>query len=286
MAHRRLATVALSAFTVILSWAAPTGAAPGGEEPDTDALPDLVVREDKLATQWLIRDEDLSVTDACGAEEAGVEAGPHRILRMTVMTPNIGEGDVFLGDPNDHVEAGDGLYEFSECHGHYHFRHYTEYSLVDVETGKPWRSAKVGFCMLDTDPNPAWMGTPPGAANYDKCGRPGIEGYQGISAGWTDTYRFDLTGQYFVLDGGDGQDPVPPGIYKVVIRVNPPYSPAPGEPCRALDDNTGLCHQIAESDYTNNEAEAEIVIPDHVGRGGVGPLASSPAPGGPAPGHS
>jgi len=64
-----------------------------------------------------------------------------------------------------------------------------------------------------------------------------------------------------------------------------------GEPPRAsykgqdLEDTTGLCHPIAD-DYTNNEARAEIVIPDHAGRGGVGPLASSPAPDGPAPEHS
>ena len=38
-----------------------------------------------------------------------------------------------------------------------------------------------------------------------------IPGNQGISVGWADTYVWQLGGQYFVLDGGDGQAPVPPG---------------------------------------------------------------------------
>ena len=79
------------------------------------------------------------------------------------------------------------------------------------------RAAKRGFCMLDTDPNPVPVGgVPPGPGKFRSCGAIGIPGNQGVSAGWADTYRFTLAGQYFVLDGGDGQAPVPPGDY--IIR--------------------------------------------------------------------
>ncbi|MEO6259050.1 MAG: hypothetical protein ABIP63_01825 [Thermoanaerobaculia bacterium] len=86
--------------------------------------------------------------------------------------------------------------------------------------------------MLDTDPNPAWMGTPPKDGQFHNCGSLASSGYQGISAGWTDTDRFTLGGQYFELDGGDGQPPVPAGDYILRITVNPPYAPdRKGELC-------------------------------------------------------
>jgi hypothetical protein len=57
--------------------------------------------------------------------------------------------------------------------------------------------------------------------------------------------------------------------------VNPPYRATGVEPCRAFDPLTGLCHQIQESDYTNNVGEVTIDIPAHLGRDGVGPMAGS-----------
>jgi len=54
--------------------------------------------------------------DACSAIEGGVTAGIRRLIRFTVMTPNVGDADIFLGDPNEHVAANDGLYEFASCH--------------------------------------------------------------------------------------------------------------------------------------------------------------------------
>src|SRR5207245_1734780 len=102
-----------------------------------------------------------------------------------------------------------------------------------------------------------------------------IHGNQGISVDWADTYRFFLGGQYFVLDGGDGQPPVPPGQYMIRITVNPGFAPAAGEHCPATDSN-GLCHQIPESNFDNNVGSVTINIPDHPGKQGVGPLAGTP----------
>jgi Lysyl oxidase len=242
-------------------------------------MPDLIVRGDKLAHQWVVRDEKLDAS-FCSVIEGGVTAGTHRLIRFTVMTPNIGNADINLGDPNVHVAANDGLYEFASCHQHYHFRHYALYQLIDPKTGYVWKAAKRGFCMLDTDPNPDWLaGVPPKNHEFRSCGAIGIPGNQGISSGWADTYRFFLGGQYFVLDGGDGQPAVPAGDYIIRITVNPPYTPAAGEPCRVLEkidaDGNQICHQLPESNYANNVADVPITIPDRPGKTGFGPAAGS-----------
>jgi Lysyl oxidase len=257
-----------------------TGAAPAAagdkDAPDLDGTPDLIVRSDLLAGQWVVRVERLSAT-ACSVIEGGITPGDRLLVRFTVGTANIGDADIFVGNPQDHIDAGDGLFEFAACHQHYHFRNYAKYELIDPVGGRVWRAAKRGFCMLDTDPNPAWMGGAPTAHFYRSCGSTSSPGNQGISVGWTDTYRFFLGGQYFVLDGGDGQPVVPPGRYVIRITANPPFRPHGDEPCPFLDTHD-MCHMLPESNYDNNVGQAEIVIPDHPGRTGNGPLSGSPNP--------
>jgi hypothetical protein len=236
--------------------------------------PNLIVRSDVLGSQWVVRDENIPAT-ACSAIEGEVTPGLRTIVRFTVMTPNIGNQDIFVGDPNDHVAADDGLFEFATCHNHYHFRHYALYELVDPRTGQVWRAAKRGFCMLDTDPVPTSIGgVPPRDGKFKSCGAIGIPGNQGITAGWADTYRFTLAGQYFVLDGGDGQPVVPPGDYMIRITVNPPFTAQAGEACPNVDPQ-GFCHQLPESNYSDNVGTANISIAAHPGRKGIGPLAGN-----------
>jgi hypothetical protein len=269
---RTLSLIIFSAIALSFAWLAHP--AKSGV-PQLDG-PNLVVRSDVLGAQWVVRDEKISAT-ACSAIEGDVTPGLRTLVRFTVMTPNIGNEDIFVGDPNEHVAANDGLFEFATCHHHYHFRHYALYELVDPRTGQIWRAAKRGFCMLDTDPNPVPVGgVPPKQGQFRNCGAIGIPGNQGISAGWADTYRFTLAGQYFVLDGGDGQPVVPPGEYIIRITVNPAFVAQGGEPCPHLDTG-GFCHQLPESNYTDNVGTATISIPDHPGRKGLGPLAGNNA---------
>jgi len=266
-----LAAAACVAAAVV---AGPHVAALAAPEAPTAGVADLIVRSDVLRDHWVVRVEDLPAT-FCSVVEGGITPGTHTLLRFTVTTPNIGDGDINVGDPNTHVAANDGLFEFAECHAHYHFRHYATYELLDIN-GNIWKAAKRGFCMLDTDPNPQWLGGPvPGPGEYHNCGGVGIPGHQGISAGWSDTYNLHLAGQYFVLDGGDNQPVVPPGEYIIRITVNPPFVAAAGEPC-PYTDTAGFCHQLPESDYTNNVGQATINIPNRPGRTGVGPEKGSP----------
>jgi hypothetical protein len=237
---------------------------------DLDGLPDLKL-SDNLGQQWVVRDEMLGA-NYCSVIEGNVQPGLRRLVRFTVTINNIGDADVFIGDPND--PRYNSLFEFASCHHHYHFKNYARYELVDPRSGYVWRAAKVGFCMLDTDPVPNADGNePPRAKQFLSCGAIGVPGYQGISHGWADTYRFFLGGQYFVLDGGDGQPVVPPGDYIIRITANPAYAPDKKGNCPlAKDPATGLCHNFPESDYTNNVGQALITIPAHPGREGVGPL--------------
>jgi len=248
-------------------------------EGDLSGTPDLIVDGKALETSWVVYDQILK-EGTCTLAEGGVidPTVSHRVVRFTVNTPNIGDADIALGDPQAHVDAGDGLYVESTCHRHWHFQHYATYELISADGGKVWRAAKRGFCMIDVVP---WNGgiQAPGPWVYRVCGRPArdglpaVVGNQGISHGWADQYFKHLGGQYFVLDGGDGQEPVPPGDYVIRIHVNPPFA------CTAFDvahnrpvDSHGMCHNFFESNYDNNVAEVRVTLPaNRPGKTGVGP---------------
>lgn len=260
---------------------------PGSCEPGAPCA-NLRVRTDLTSSQWLVRDENIDAA-SCAAVEGGItSSGVHRVIRFTVGIGNFGDADSYVGDPNVHFSpygdyqngVSDGTFEYAPCHRHYHFRHYAEYALISVASGKVWRAAKRGFCMLDTDPNPARAGAgAPKAKYFNSCGSPASAGNQGVSAGWTDTYRFWLSGQFFVVDGSDGQDPIPAGDYTLRITANPAFVPASGEPCPFVDAATGLCHTLQESDYADNVGEVRVTIPDpsaHPGRLNAGPAANAP----------
>jgi len=154
----------------------------GDRPPDLTGTPDLIVDGKMLQNHWIVRDEDFSAT-ACDAIEGGISPGTHRVIRFTVSTPNVGDGDVFIGDPNVHFNNNDGLYEFATCHQHFHFRHYARYELIDPATGRVWRAAKRGFCMLDTDPYlPALRDAP---RNYWNCGNTSIDAAVFTGSAWT-----------------------------------------------------------------------------------------------------
>jgi len=246
--------------------------------PDLQGKPDLIVDGPTLANSWVVYDQILK-EGTCTLEEGGVidPTIPHRVVRFTVNTPNIGDADVALGDPTLHAPPFDSLYVLSTCHHHWHFRHYATYELVDANTGQVWLAAKRGFCMIDVAP---WNGglQAPGPWVYRSCGRPAFDGNdailgnQGISVGWADQYYKWLGGQYFVLDGGDGQAPVPPGDYLIRIHVNPPFVCTPFDIAHDRPvDPRGFCHNFLESDYDNNVAEVPITIqPNRPGKTGYG----------------
>ena len=92
-------------------------------------MPDLIVDQASLRQHWIVRTEDLPAS-FCSVVEGEITPGVHQLVRFTVATPNIGDADLAVGDPNQHLN--DGLFEFATCHNHYHFRHYALYELVDL----------------------------------------------------------------------------------------------------------------------------------------------------------
>ena len=96
IARRRVKSLALLAGAVCLALGT------GGFARRQASAPDLIVRQDVLAHQWVVRDEDLPGT-LCSVEEGNITPGTHTIVRFTVMTPNVGNADIALGDPNAHI---------------------------------------------------------------------------------------------------------------------------------------------------------------------------------------
>ena len=70
---------------------------------NTASLPDLIVDSKSTQNNWLVRVEDFPA-DFCSVQEGGVQPGTHTVIRFTVTTPNIGDGDVFVGSPLKHMD--------------------------------------------------------------------------------------------------------------------------------------------------------------------------------------
>jgi Lysyl oxidase/Chitobiase/beta-hexosaminidase C-terminal domain/Bacterial pre-peptidase C-terminal domain len=158
---------------------------------------------------------------ACEIEEGTALAGTHTLLRFNTQTRNLGTADLVLGNP-----AGSSLFHWGGCHGHYHFRSFAQYRLLDrtgavVRTGK-----KVGFCLMDT------TRVQPGANPSPRytCNQ------QGIQAGWADVYSSNLSGQWIDITG------VPAGQYQLEVTLDPQ-------------------NVIDESDETNNTGRVHVTLP-------------------------
>lgn len=147
--------------------------------------------------------------------------GQRDLLRFSLRTPNIGDGDMFLGDP-----TGNDLFVYSSCHDHYHFEGYANYRLLDLNMNEVATGHKQAFCLLD------WEPFAPDAPQQRKYSCE----WQGIQKGWADTYENDLPCQWVDITG------VVPGDYLLEITLN-------------------VNHTLGEKDYSNNQELVPITIP-------------------------
>jgi len=194
-------------------------------------LPDLTIDAGQMAITAHVEVVDFP-PDSCEIFEGCVGgAGKRTLLRFDVRTPNIGQGDLFLGTPENN-----GLFQFSQCHGHYHFTSYADYRLFDAGGAEVAFGHKQAFCLMDTEP----VGVPMGDAKYT-CA------FQGISAGWSDVYAAALPCQW--VDVTD----VAPGEYKLHVAIN-------------------YAKVLTESSYDNNTADVGVVIPPNSCPGGCKPV--------------
>ena len=188
----------------------------------TCPLPDIWVEQDTLQDSLSISTKNIGPNDCVLVEGCVDASGTRTLLRFDTETPNTGAGDLHFGRPTDNPD----VFVWSECHGHYHFDSYAWYDLRDSNGTIVATGHKQAFCLMDfnvhDDPISA------GPSEYD-CS------YQGISAGWADTY-----GAYLDCQWVDVTD-VPPGTYELTVRLN-------------------TDRIVAEEDYDNNEATATVTI--------------------------
>src|SRR2546426_104462 len=166
----------------------------------TVALPDLTIDSARLGASVDFKTKVFSSTDCAVLEGCVSGKGKRLLLRFDVATPNIGAADLVLGRPQDHPE----YFEFSPCHGHYHFSGYARYELLTARGANVVTGRKQAFCLEDFAP----YSSTAGPAKFT-CA------YQGISIGWQDVY-----GKYLDCQWLDVTD-VPGGKYLLRVTINP-----------------------------------------------------------------
>jgi hypothetical protein len=195
--------------------------------PDATGVPDLTLHGDRARSDLAIGSRDFAA-DACELDpDEDCIGGPglRQLLYFSVETPNIGTGDMILGQPS----AENPDFAFSECHDHFHFEGYASYELVDPAGDTIAVGRKQAFCLVDSD---RFVDDP--SVGEDKrysCL------FQGIQRGWSDVYGSDLPCQFLDITG------VPPGAYTLRVEINRE---------RGLE----------ELDYTNNLIELPVDLSD------------------------
>ncbi|KAF0333058.1 Lysyl oxidase protein [Gigaspora margarita] len=152
----------------------------------TSTLPDLVGVKKNLLEQTRVAyryyDENSCVMHEGRGQCIGAP-GWRRLLRFTSSAINSGKRDIHLGNVSDPVYLYHGVFEWDNCHKHFHFQHYSNF-LFGQTPGR-----KVGFCLQTTwryfNTEYTYLNTP-----YDTCA------YQGISVGWGDDYIAGLGCQW------------------------------------------------------------------------------------------
>jgi len=174
-------------------------------------------------TNTVVITNDIFTADDCEIVEACVGGtGERRLLRFDTVTPNLGAGDLVLGQPPPPGQSND-IFVWSPCHMHHHVAHYATFELLDG-TNVVVAGHKQGFCLEDTEQE-----HPGDSSRGYSCN------YQGISVGWADVYSKYLPCQWIDVTG------VPSGSYTLHLVVNP-------------------IQVFPESDYTNNEFSMQVSI--------------------------
>jgi len=192
--------------------------------PDPSAPPDLVVDQPMMASTWsidkrLFRPGSLAIKDGCVGDY-----GYRRLLIFTGQVDNIGQGDFFLGDPDDSP-----AFEYVPLHLHHHLNDFMQYQLLTPQ-GAPAtapRSQKFWF-PFDWSPYLADPSVRP-QAFYRK-------GNYGLQRGWLNfTFTTSVDCQW--VDVTD----VPIGLYTLSATVNP-------------------VHAYTESDFSNNTSTVAVNV--------------------------
>jgi hypothetical protein len=170
-------------------------------------LPDLRVNYEAAADPRKLRFVNRAFgVDSCEVEETCVGGpGVRRLLLFEGRLENWGPGDLDLG-----AQEGNPLFEYSECHGHYHTQGFAQYSLLNLDGSVAAEGHKQGYCLSDMsridDPDAPTAERPP-AGRTTPCNR--------LTAGWADVYDTETPCQWIDVTG------VPSGEYVLEVTINP-----------------------------------------------------------------
>ena len=188
------------------------------------ALPDLVLNAERLASEVLFDRATFGEHSCAVAEECVGGLGERRLLRFSVEAINQGQATMVVPAPDTRPD----MFEFSPCHGHYHFSGFATYALLDKDDKVVVEGRKQAYCMEDT--RQVHPGPNVGCGKLYDCYN------QGIQPGWSDLYGNTLDCQWLDITG------VAPGDYKIQVTLNPN---------RAFE----------EVSHANNTATAPVTIP-------------------------
>lgn len=186
---------------------------------------DLIVDSTSLVSSLYM--DVQSNYDICTIREGCMNGyGTRQLIRFDTKISNIGATDFYAGMPPSVPAAYDPIFEWDQCHAHWHFQDYAEYLLADQNNDFIPIGYKNGFCVMD-------LGCTTGSPKFG-CHN------MGITAGCEDIYHAGLDCQW--IDITD----IPDGSYKLILRAN--WIPRP--------DYYGRY----ETSYTNNWARACIEL--------------------------
>jgi hypothetical protein len=192
---------------------------------------------------------------------ATIDGSTHTVLRFTNTVWNAGQGPLELvgnigvnGSVTQRlyddagsfasVQVGDN-FTFHPAHDHWHFDGFADYQLWTKPEYDAWVASgrsqgqartlgsKTTFCLMDTSRVQSLPGSPSKAV-YSACGRE----LQGISVGWSDSYRYTLADQWIDL----GNAVLPDGDY--VLR-------SVADPKNRLYESAGRSDAARESEVAN-----------------------------------
>jgi hypothetical protein len=196
---------------------------------ETSAGADLAVVGDELKVNRLTY-RYITPTACSIAEQCVGGTGWRRLLQFNASEKNVGAEALNIGDvnyylddsQNDNPNANHHVYEYSDCHKHYHFNHFATFTYGD----DPNLGSKRAFCLesvaryANHEASPTW-------SPYGSCA------FQGISQGWGDQYNAGIECQWVdvtTIDTSTGPVTKPLGL-----KSNPDQFLCEGTP--VLDDD-------------------------------------------------
>jgi Lysyl oxidase len=232
-----------------------------------------------------IPDGDCTLVEKCVGG-----AGWRRLLQFSSVnwntggkTLDIGAVDYLLSGMGDGDLASHHIYEYSECHKHYHFMHYGSFTFGESMPS----NSKRGFCLQSTDRLSNNEKSPLNNP-YADCS------YQGIEAGWGDNYNAGIDCQWIDVTGydvskGTVTDQIhetfnPDGFLcegKPVLDANGKqvYEPTTFKTAKGEPVDRPKCDFIKDWD-ANNKRQEDVTLPalgesfvtEPCTRGQIGPL--------------